>query len=151
MIIGTMSDVESTAINIVSQGFGTASEDEQLAVAFVAETLAGHLDPWILPRAVILADEVVHNALVHARTGFEVTIEVGEDGCRVSVADRSPAVPVRRRPDEGLHAGGGTRLLERLSTSWGTEVTPEGKVVWFEIRGHRAPSSPSEARKEVAK
>lgn len=146
-----MSDVESTAINSVSQGFGVGSEDQQLAVAFVAETLAGHLDPWILPRAVILADEVVHNTLVHARTGFVVTIEVEEDGCRVSVADRSPAVPVRRRPDEGLHAGGGTRLLERLSTSWGTELTPEGKVVWFEIRRQPVPETRSRSPKEVTK
>lgn len=122
-----------------TRAFLATREDADRAVDFVAESLSDHPDPWLLPRAVVLARELIDNAVVHARSEFEVTVRVDAGGCRVSVSDRSDVLPLPTRPDRGHNVGGGTRLLGRLSSAWGSELTPHGKAVWFAVNSRTGP------------
>jgi len=94
------------------------------------------LDGWPEQRvetARLLVSEVVTNAVLHARTGVEVRIELGDGTARVEVADRSPFRPVPKRYRTDAATGRGLRLLAALADRWGVRRSPEGKVVWFEL------------------
>jgi anti-sigma regulatory factor (Ser/Thr protein kinase) len=78
---------------------------------------------------VLLTNELISNAVLHARTDMELRLRTWDDGLRVERARRqsrheplpTPADATRAR---GLHLVG---ARER----WGVEGTPDGKVVWF--------------------
>jgi anti-sigma regulatory factor (Ser/Thr protein kinase) len=79
----------------------------------------------------LLGSELATNAVVHARTEYEVTVLVSEDLVRVEVWDLDPQLPLARSAD-GRPGGRGLPLVEALAYRWGAETRPEGKVVWFE-------------------
>jgi anti-sigma regulatory factor (Ser/Thr protein kinase) len=104
------------------------------ARAFVAQTLqarglARHCDI-----AVLLASELVTNALRHARTDVRVRVATMRDRVRVEVVDGSGQVPLPRHaiPDQD-ESGRGMLLVAGLSDRWGTEPGFGGKYVWFEL------------------
>ena len=86
--------------------------------------------------ALLLVTELVTNAVVHAGTAVELTIEARADGLRVEVLDRSPGtLPLIRESPEDIREGGrGIFLLDVLSTEWGTRHFVGGKAVWFLLR-----------------
>jgi DNA-binding NarL/FixJ family response regulator len=105
---------------------------------FVTRTLAD----WEVtdPTAVLdlLVSEIVANAVLHARTSAELTVQLLPRRVRVSVTDLDPAQP-KRRPDNPLTSTGrGIALIEKLSLAWGIERTPDGKRIWFETPRPRA-------------
>lgn len=85
--------------------------------------------------AVLLVSEVVTNAVLHARSELAVEISRSGDVVRVSVADRSPATPLRRRSGLQASTGRGLGLLSVMATDWGTGPAedPWRKDVWFEL------------------
>ena len=95
------------------------------------------LDPLARDVGVLLASELVTNALLYAPGTISLHI-VEEPGCyRIGVSDGNPT-PVEPR-HVGLEAtsGRGLALVERLSSSWGVDVhEPDGKEVWFELPRH---------------
>jgi signal transduction histidine kinase len=68
--------------------------------------------------------ELATNAVLHARTDFDVTVERTAGVVRVCVEDRSPRLPVQRSYAVDAATGRGLRLVNRLP----------GKRVWFELR-----------------
>jgi anti-sigma regulatory factor (Ser/Thr protein kinase) len=86
-----------------------------------------------LEALLLCLSEVVTNAVLHARTRVHVTVSGTGDRVRVEVADGSPVKPVRRAFVEVSPTGRGLHLLDRLASSWGIEMTEDGKTVWFEI------------------
>jgi anti-sigma regulatory factor (Ser/Thr protein kinase) len=84
--------------------------------------------------AVLLADELVTNAILHA--GSEVGLTVAMHACplRVDVSDASDALPVLQEGDGHLRESGrGLRLVDALATAWGVIPHGVGKTVWFEL------------------
>lgn len=83
----------------------------------------------------LIVSELATNAVVHARTGFEVRISEDRDGhVHGSVTDTGGGVPsVERRVAPLGEHGRGLRIVERLATTWGTEWLAGGKRVWFEL------------------
>ena len=100
---------------------------------FVDETLSSWNQDDVLDVVQLLVSEVVTNAVVHGRSDAEVSVRLLDDRVRVEVVDRGD-MPVRRR-DAGDEAtsGRGTALVEALSSAWGIEELPVGKMVWFEV------------------
>jgi len=92
----------------------------------------GDLD-WALLQ---LVTELVTNCVLHARTPSVVRIEqeVGTAALRCEVSDLSRLRPRRRAHSSGATTGRGLQMLERLSSSWGVQLTPTGKTMWFELR-----------------
>ncbi|MGW1739775.1 ATP-binding protein [Nocardia sp. NPDC001965] len=82
--------------------------------------------------AVQVSDELVSNALRHARSPRTCRLMAGRRGrFRIEVNDASPAPARIRRPD---HTGGrGLWLVVRLTTRWGTDDREGGKTVWAEL------------------
>jgi anti-anti-sigma factor len=90
----------------------------------------------VIDRAELLADELVTNAVVHARTPLRLRLELRGDLLHIAVHDASPRL-LRLVPYDPEGEGGrGLRLVEQLATSWGVRRRPDGggKVVWCTLR-----------------
>jgi anti-sigma regulatory factor (Ser/Thr protein kinase) len=86
---------------------------------------------------VLLASEVVTNAIVHTASGsggtFTVVVQPGGRMIRVEVHDGGSETPPDVRPADDLAGSGrGLSLVDSLATRWGHLGDPNGRVVWFE-------------------
>ena len=81
----------------------------------------------------LCVSEVVTNAVLHARSASVMTVRIDDERIRVEVADQDPTLPVRRAHDLHAPTGRGLHLLDDLTESWGADLRPGGKVVWFEL------------------
>jgi anti-sigma regulatory factor (Ser/Thr protein kinase) len=82
----------------------------------------------------LLTSEVVTNAIVHARSGPQLAVEIDGHVVRVAVLDRSPELPVRRLGRLDDISGRGVVIVEELASAWGVERERNGsKRVWFEV------------------
>ena len=82
----------------------------------------------------LLVSEVATNALVHGVGEVRVRVLPASPGVRIEVVDGSAEMPQRRRATAVDEGGRGIALVEELSSAWGSEATPTGKTVWFELR-----------------
>jgi anti-sigma regulatory factor (Ser/Thr protein kinase) len=119
-----------------------ACDVDMVSVArrFVERTLRlWEVDDTFVDEAVLLASELMSNAVLHARTDVRVTVLAHEDGSlRVEVADENSRLPLTAAPPEDAQSGRGLWLVETLASSWGVERTGEGKTIWFELGEFRA-------------
>jgi anti-sigma regulatory factor (Ser/Thr protein kinase) len=85
--------------------------------------------------ATLLGNELVTNAVVHARTALRLTASYRPPELTVEVWDRSAAQPVlgsAHRVDR-TH-GRGLVLVESFAARWGVRSVEGHKVVWFALR-----------------
>jgi anti-sigma regulatory factor (Ser/Thr protein kinase)/anti-anti-sigma regulatory factor len=88
-------------------------------------------DATVMDRAVLLANELVTNALVHAHTEIRLRLELRGDRLHIAVRDGSPRLLRLVAPDRQAEGGRGLRLVEQLARTWGVDRHPDGgKVVW---------------------
>ncbi|HEX7187059.1 MAG TPA: SpoIIE family protein phosphatase [Actinomycetes bacterium] len=86
--------------------------------------------------ALLLVSELATNAVVHAGTDLEVSVELLGDAIEVAVTDRHPA---RTLPapadavDEDFENGRGLFLTSALAGAWGVDYTSSTKRVWFRL------------------
>jgi anti-sigma regulatory factor (Ser/Thr protein kinase) len=86
--------------------------------------------------AVLLASEVVGNAVTHAHSACWVHVCVtGDEQIHVEVTDGDPTAPhLGPRCDNEEISGRGMVLVDALAARWGcTPVQPAGKTVWFYV------------------
>jgi anti-sigma regulatory factor (Ser/Thr protein kinase) len=81
----------------------------------------------------LIGSELVTNAVLHARTGITLTLELRDGRVRISVKDRSKAPPTLRHYRADALTGRGLGVVAALSDSWGISTAPDGKVVWAEV------------------
>jgi len=81
----------------------------------------------------VLVDELVTNAILHARTDATLVARVDDGHARVEVRDHSTLRPQPRHYSGDSVTGRGLHLVEALSRRWGVEPTEDGKIVWFEL------------------
>ena len=79
-----------------------------------------------------VVNELVTNAVEHARTDVELTVRVSGPMVTVGVRDGSPAEPRLIDTTADGH-GWGLRLVAGLSRRWWWTAQPPGKTVWAEI------------------
>lgn len=101
---------------------------------FVRANLGQHLgtDGWV-DTAELLVSELVTNALVHARTGIGLAVNVFVDAVRLEVSDDDSDHPVRLSPRETATTGRGLRIVELLADESGVGDSSSGKVLWFSL------------------
>jgi anti-sigma regulatory factor (Ser/Thr protein kinase)/anti-anti-sigma regulatory factor len=88
-------------------------------------------DATVMERAVLLANELVTNAVVHAGTEMRLRLELRGDRLHVAVRDDNPRLLRLVVPDRETEGGRGLWLVEQLARAWGVTPHPEGgKVVW---------------------
>lgn len=149
----------------VSRGLPPRREAVKAARDFTRTTLRHWGLPEISDDMVLVASELVTNALRHAVVpvsrwwytgsavadwGRPIRICLARRGPRVvcAVQDPSNAEPVIREPDQAAEAGRGLRLVGCFSAAWGWQALPSGvgKIVWAlflqPTGGPRVPASP---------
>ena len=125
---------------IAAAGFDPEPSAVATARCFVRDTLVS----WGLPGrddlvtdAVLLASELVTNAIVHAGTAVELTCRLNGATVEISVLDRHPARVIPDLPgaaaDVARPSGRGLLLPAALSSSWGVTYASAAKVIWFRL------------------
>jgi anti-sigma regulatory factor (Ser/Thr protein kinase) len=98
---------------------------------FVAATLNDWQVDRELTEAVLLAaNELVANAIVHARSAPVLSLERDGTDLLLRVEDTSPDPPVRRPATMDASGGRGLIMIEALADRWGFDAHSSGKVVW---------------------
>ena len=94
--------------------------------------MVGAVDEDTLDTVLLLASELVTNAILHAHTPVELGAVVDGGLVLVCVADRLPTEPLTPLDHSGHRPGGrGLALVADLSERWGTATWTGGKTVWF--------------------
>ena len=96
----------------------------------------------------IVATELAANAVLHARTGFTLTISWSAGVTRIAVRDSTPvgllAVTGPEATGGGVPfqvmRGHGLGVVAQLASRWAVEPLPDGKVVWAELTAPRQPT-----------
>jgi anti-sigma regulatory factor (Ser/Thr protein kinase) len=101
---------------------------------FVGEVLGHWGEAALLEEAALVATELVTNAVMHGQSGVTVQLSATAEGVRISVADTSLAMPAIGCPSDRGSSGRGLNIVSELASSWGTEGTVSGKMVWAELR-----------------
>ena len=103
---------------------------------FVAERLiAWGRDAYVDDASIVVA-ELATNAVLHARSEFIVAVSAHGDTVRVSVRDASPRLPATQEPASYSISGRGLVLVAAVAQRWGTELLPDGKLVWADLSGN---------------
>ncbi len=102
---------------------------------FVGGTVTD-LPTGVQEAVVLMVSELATNAIVHAATGFEVSVARTDSSLRVEVTDVGGGKPELRAPSATEPRGRGLQIVKALSDEWGvTEMTGKrGKTVWFGVR-----------------
>jgi anti-sigma regulatory factor (Ser/Thr protein kinase) len=83
----------------------------------------------------VLTSELATNAVLHARTPFEVSVTVTDDVVLVCVGDRAAGEPRSPAPSDRRESGRGMVLVRSLADEWGVHpAVGQGKAVWFLFR-----------------
>ena len=93
-------------------------------------------DTTVVERAVLLANELVTNAVVHARTDLRLRLEWHGDWLHIAVRDNNPRrLRLVSVPDAEAEGGRGLWLVDQLALAWGVQRHPGGgKVVWCTLK-----------------
>src|SRR3954465_6446067 len=83
--------------------------------------------------AVLLVSELASNAVLHARTPFELVVDSDGQRLRVEVHDGSSALPTLKDYVAESITGRGLHMVAASADSWGFEAQDRGKCVWFEL------------------
>jgi anti-sigma regulatory factor (Ser/Thr protein kinase) len=105
-------------------------EAPALARAFLRRTLEGWGADAFIDDALLVVDELVANAVLHAGTQIELRFALRRNRLGVAVADRSPHRPALEHADDAAERGRGLLLVDAVATGW--HVLPRrdgGKVV----------------------
>lgn len=110
-----------------------APESVPASRRFVRQALAGVPDD-LLDTAELLVSELATNAVLHARTEFEIRVWAAPGRVHALVSDAAGELwPAPGDGDPEATTGRGLAMVETLATRFGVEATGLGKSVWFEL------------------
>jgi anti-sigma regulatory factor (Ser/Thr protein kinase) len=94
------------------------------------------LAPEVQDSVELMVSELATNALVHAKTDFEVEIARTDRELRVEVTDRGRGAPMAKSPNPSEPHGRGLLIVSELSDDWGSTDGrgDAGNKVWFSLR-----------------
>ncbi len=86
------------------------------------------------PDVALLVSELATNAVLHARSEFEVAVMANQERIRVEVSDYNCRLPTVVAVPADAYSGRGLMLLQALAGAWGVEThANDGKTIWFEM------------------
>jgi hypothetical protein len=98
----------------------------------VADTLAG-APAEVRDAAVLLAGEILTNAVVHGGGWFLLQVDAAPETVYVEVADSTEGHPTVLHPSSDREHGRGMAIVDAMASAWGTAQRGSHKVVWFEL------------------
>jgi anti-sigma regulatory factor (Ser/Thr protein kinase) len=123
---------------LVEETFSAEPRNISAARRFVTDTLAAWDAADFEWAAVTAASELTTNALLHAGTGFTLSLRLDNGQLRVAVTDQSIRFPKQRGFGSQATTGRGMDVVTALSAAHGVESTPTGKTVWCDVRADAA-------------
>ena len=117
----------------LEQKFSPTPEGARAARHFVQAAL-DDVDPEVCDTAVLLTSELATNAMLHARTDFEVAVARLEYVLRIAVTDGNTRLPQPSMAPADATSGRGLALVDAMASAWGADRHGRGKTVWFELR-----------------
>jgi anti-sigma regulatory factor (Ser/Thr protein kinase) len=129
---------------ITRRAFRASKGSVPAARRFVSEALDGLTDEQ-RDTASVMVSELATNALLHASSGFDITVDRSAAEVTVSVTDRGDGTPAVQSPGFEEPHGRGLRIVQAFSDDWGVTPAPgTGKTVWFRlsIGGPASPPAP---------
>ena len=82
----------------------------------------------------LLASELVTNAVLYSDGPIVIEVEPRGPVVRVSVRDHSPRAVQPRQVATDATSGRGIGIVAALARAWGIDdLGPDGKAVWFEV------------------
>ena len=91
------------------------------------------LDDELVHDLVLVLNELVANAVDHARTSFSVTVTVSGSAVRIGVEDSSAQPPHLRPLDTSSYRGHGLRIIDAVATTWSVTPSATGKTVHADL------------------
>lgn len=87
-----------------------------------------------IEKALLLTSEVVTNAVVHARTEFQLSLRVTPGVIRIEVDDEGAGGELLTYAPRDAVRGRGLHIVDALAHRWGGEHRATGQHrVWFEL------------------
>lgn len=118
-----------------SRSFSSDPASTRSARSFVLHAV-GNAPSGVRDAIAVMVGELAMNAVEHARTDFEVTVEVTGGTLRVNVTDLAGNYPTAGpMPPPGSSRGRGLPIVHSLADDWGVIPAAHGpgKTIWFEI------------------
>jgi anti-sigma regulatory factor (Ser/Thr protein kinase) len=101
---------------------------------FVEQECSGFgMPPPGCEQVVLLASELVTNAILHGRSEVRIDVSCVDFRVRVTVHDENSRHPVMVSQDPDALDGRGLALVAALCSDWGVDEEATGKAVWFEL------------------
>lgn len=130
---GPASATWEDGVDMVTTRLGADPRSARAARQFVGAILHDWGCEHLAELTTLLTSELVTNAILHARSDLELTVQIDDGTVRVEVRDEGGGVPVRREVDLEATSGRGLALVATLARRWGVAPAPVGKAVWFEL------------------
>jgi anti-sigma regulatory factor (Ser/Thr protein kinase) len=112
--------------------FAAEARSVAQARAMIAQRLHD-LPDESLEVVLLLASELVTNAVRHGTGPVRVHVAWDDESVRVQVEDQSPEWPAVQTLDSDALNGRGLILVDDLSSGWGVRAGGTGKTVWFTL------------------
>jgi phosphoserine phosphatase RsbU/P len=128
----TTTSAASESVARYSADFADDVESVARARHWVSGVLAENGHSSRADTVCLLVSELATNSLRHARSPFEVTVEVNRTELVVEVLDHSRQLPVTAGPRDDF-GGKGLLFMDTLADAWGSRLVPKGKIVFFTI------------------
>ncbi|WP_326954369.1 ATP-binding protein [Amycolatopsis sp. NBC_01286] len=126
---GVLADVD--AIDETVETTVKADLKELARVRGWARAVLPDLTAELLTDIVMVLDELVSNALRHAKPPVRVRLRRNRGKLRIEIDDGSPTAAAPTSPSS--KGGRGMRIIEKTSVAWGQLRRPGGKTVWAEL------------------
>ena len=81
----------------------------------------------------LVTSEMATNALVHAESPFRISVARSGNAIKLTIQDATSRSPHMRKFDTRSARGRGMGIVAALSSSWGCDVGPRGKIVWANL------------------
>jgi DNA-binding NarL/FixJ family response regulator len=111
------------------QSLSSAHEARQFVTQYVVEWNLEDL----LDDALIVVSELAANAVTHAESGCRIRLSLNDATLRIDVVDTGAGTPEPQPATWTEEHGRGLHLVDALTTAWGLEIVPEGKLIWAEL------------------
>jgi hypothetical protein len=115
------------------QSFPPELDSVRAARHFVTGLFNEGPDDALASDAAIVATELAANAVLHARSGFTVTVSRSAAAVRIAVRDGDPLVRWKGSMPFHVRPGHGLSVVSQLASGWAVERLPAGKVVWADL------------------
>ena len=132
-----------------SRTFAAASRAVGDARRFLREVLSEWGEDGFDFGAPLVLTELVTNAVLHARTPYDVRVSLDGGHLAIEVRDCNSHLPRQRHYRRDATTGRGLLLVSELCSDWGVRQVDDGKVVWAHVRPDAAAALEPDLRRDA--